>query len=106
MRRRGEKGYFDDIFAELSVEDTGSFREMIPMSKEDYNYILTKIEKCITPKQIIGGYKIINGKARLALTYNFLRPAKPIGHFVSNSGYPEQLYHTLLYSSARLLGFT
>ena len=72
MRRRGEKGYFDNIFAELSVEDTGSFREMIRMSKEDYNYILRKIEKYITPRQIIGGHETINAKARLALTLRFL----------------------------------
>ena len=72
MRRRGEKGYFDNIFAELSAEDTCSFREMIQMSKEDYNYILIKIEKYITPNQIIGGHEIINAKARLALTLRFL----------------------------------
>ncbi|XP_065061359.1 uncharacterized protein LOC135688440 [Rhopilema esculentum] len=72
MRRRGEKGCFDNIFAELSAEDTSSFREMIRMSKEDYNYILIKIEKYITPNQIIGGHEIINAKARLALTLRFL----------------------------------
>ena len=72
MRKRREKGYFDNIFAELSAEDTDSFKEMIRMSKEEYNFILARIEKDITPKQIVGGNEIITAKEKLALTLRFL----------------------------------
>ena len=72
MRKRREKGYFNNIFAELSAEDTDSFKEMIRMSKEEYNFILAKIEKDITPKQIVGGNKICTAKEKLSLTLRFL----------------------------------
>ena len=45
---------------------------MIHTSKEEYNYILTKMEKDITSRQIIGEHKIINAKTRLALKLRFL----------------------------------
>ena len=42
------------------------------MSYEDFLYILNLIEKDITPKQILGGHKVINAKSRLILAIRFL----------------------------------
>ena len=72
IRRREEKGYFENIITELSIEDTSGFKEMMRMSKEDFIYILEQIEQDITPTQVIGGHAVICPKARLALTIRFL----------------------------------
>ena len=46
------------------------------MSYEDFLYILNLIEKDITPKQILGGHKVINAKSRLILAIRFLATGK------------------------------
>ena len=43
IRRREEKGYFENITTELSIEDTSGFKEMMRMSKEDFIYVLEQI---------------------------------------------------------------
>ena len=72
MKRRDEQGYANNIVKELSMEDTNGFKEMMRMSYEDFLYILNLIEKDITPKQILGGQKVINAKSRLILAIRFL----------------------------------
>ena len=72
IKRREERGFFHNIFSELSAEDSGSFREMMRMSKEDFNYVLSQIAIEITPKQVTGGHSVIGPKIRLALTLRFL----------------------------------
>ena len=72
IRRREEKGYFENIITELTIEDTSGFKEMMRMSKEDFIYVLEQIEQDITPTQVIGGHAVICPKARLALTIRFL----------------------------------
>ena len=72
MKRRDEQGYANNIVRELSMEDTNGFKEMMRMSYEDFLYILNLIEKDITPKQILGGQKVINAKSRLILAIRFL----------------------------------
>ena len=72
MKRRDEQGYANNILRELSMEDTNGFKEMMRMSYEHFLYILNLIEKDITPKQILGGQKVINAKSRLILAIRFL----------------------------------
>ena len=72
IKRREEQGYFDNIVRELSIEDTAGFKEMMRMSYEEFLGILQLIEKDITPKQIIGGTKVICAKARLTVAIRFL----------------------------------
>ena len=72
IKRREEKGYFNNIIRELSIEDTAAFKEMMRMSHEDFLHILRSTEKDITPNQVLGGHKAICPKARLAVTIRFL----------------------------------
>ena len=72
IRRRKEKGYFDNIVRELSIEDTAAYKEMMRMSHEEFLYIQRSIEKDITPNQVLGGNEVIYPKARLTVTIRFL----------------------------------
>ena len=45
---------------------------MIRMYYADFLVILSHIEEDITPRQVLGGHKVINPNARLALTLRFL----------------------------------
>ena len=72
IRRREEQGYFDNIVRELSIEDTAGYKEIMRMSHKEFLDILQLMEKDITPKQIIGGTKVICAKARLTVAIRFL----------------------------------
>ena len=72
MKRRDEKGLANNIVKELSLEDTGGFKEMMRMDYEDFLYILKVIEKDITPKEMLGGHRAINAKSRLIIAIRFL----------------------------------
>ena len=72
IRRREQQGYFGNIVRELSIEDTAGYKEMMRMSHKEFLDILQLIEKDITPKQIIGGTKVICAKARLTVAIRFL----------------------------------
>ena len=72
MKRRDEKGLANNIVKELSLEDTGGFKEMMRMDYEDFLYILKMIEKDLTPKEMLGGHRAINAKSRLIIAIRFL----------------------------------
>ena len=72
IRRRGQKGYFNNIVQELMIEDTPSYREMMQMTHEDFVKILELIEPDITRCQVTGGHKVISAAERLTLTIRFL----------------------------------
>ena len=72
IRRRDERGYFNNIMKELAVEDTAEYKDMMRMSHSDFQRILSYIEEDITRKQVLGGNKVISPKERLALTIRFL----------------------------------
>ena len=48
IRRREEKGYFNNIAQELMIEDTPGYREMIRMTHDDFLEILRLMEPYIT----------------------------------------------------------
>ena len=50
IRRRDEKGYFNNIVKELAIEDTAEYKEMMQMSHADFQRILSYIEQNITRK--------------------------------------------------------
>ena len=50
IRRRDEKGYFNNIVKELVIEDTAEYKEMMQMSHADCQRILSYIEQNITRK--------------------------------------------------------
>ena len=72
IKRRDEKGFDANIIKELSVEDSQGYKEMMRMSHEDLLFLLSQIEKDITPKQISGGNPVISAKSRLTLAIRFL----------------------------------
>ena len=71
IRRRDERGYFNNIVKELAIEDTTEYKDMVRMSYADFQRILSYIQQDITLKQVLGGNKIISPKERLALTISY-----------------------------------
>ena len=78
IRRRNERGYFNNIVKELAIEDTAEYKELIRMSHADFQRILSYIEQDITRKQVLGGNKVISPKERVALTIRFLATGETI----------------------------
>ena len=79
IKRREEKGYFNNIIKELRVEDRLGFREMFRMDMTDFEFILTKISNRILPKERLGGTNPVNADERLALTLRFLATVEAFG---------------------------
>ena len=83
MRRRKEKGYFNNIVRELMIEDTAGYREMMRMTHDEFVEILKLIEPDITPRQVIGGYKFlynnkINARVLIGQSAMVYRAGKPM----------------------------
>ncbi|KAK3743004.1 hypothetical protein QZH41_007222 [Actinostola sp. cb2023] len=73
IKRRNEKGYFNNIVRELRAKDTAAYRDMMRMCYEDFKTILNVIEPFITPRQVTwGGHKVIAAAERLTLTIRFM----------------------------------
>ena len=53
-------------------EDTTAYREMMRMNREDFEKILKAIEPDVSPRQVMGGHKVIAAAERLTLTIRFL----------------------------------
>ena len=54
IRRRDERGYFNNIVKELVIENTAEYKEMMRMSHAGYQRVLSYIEQDITRKQFLG----------------------------------------------------
>ena len=72
IKRRRDRGYFNNIIRELRIEDRFGFREMFRMDVIDFEYVLGKISDIISPKERLGGTDSIQSDERLALTLRFL----------------------------------
>ena len=72
IKRRRDRGYFNNIIRELRIEDRFGFREMFRMDVIDFEYVLGKISDIISPKERLGGTDPIRSVERLALTLRFL----------------------------------
>ena len=79
IKRREEKGYFNNIIKGLRVEDRLGFREMFRMDMTDFEFILTKISNRISPKERLGGTNPVNADQRLTLTLRFLSIVEAFG---------------------------
>ena len=55
IKRRRDRGYFNNIIRELRIEDRFGFREMFRMDVIDFEYVLGKISDIISPKERLGG---------------------------------------------------
>ena len=72
IKRRHERGYFNNIIQELRIEDRFGFREMFRMDVTDFVNILAKISDMISPKERLSGTNPVQADERLALTLRFL----------------------------------
>ena len=72
IKRRRDRGYFNNIIRELRIEDRFGFREMFRMDVIDFEYVLGKISDIISPKERLGGTDLIQSEERLALIQRFL----------------------------------
>ena len=65
IRRRSEKGSFNNIVQELMIEDTAGYKEMTRMNYGD---------SClpITRQELLGGAKVVKAPERLALAIRFM----------------------------------
>ena len=72
IKRRHERGYFNNIIQELRIEDRFGFREMFRMDVTDFENTLAKFPDIISPKERIGGTNPVQADERLALTLRFL----------------------------------
>ena len=72
IKRRRERGYFNNIIKELIIEERFGFREMFRMNIVDFEYVLGRISDMISPKERLGGTDPIQSDERLALTLRFL----------------------------------
>ena len=72
IRRRSEKGSFNNIVQELMIEDTAGYKEMMRMNYGDFCEILLKIEPFITPQELLGGAKVVKAPERLTLAIRFM----------------------------------
>ena len=70
IRRRDERGYFNNIVKELAIEDTAEYKDMMRMSHAVFQRILRYIEQDITRKQVL---EVIFPKERLALTISHIQ---------------------------------
>ena len=60
IKRRDMEGYFNNIIKELSLEDSSEYHEMMRMSHRNFVTLLSNTEADITPKQVLGGHKVIS----------------------------------------------
>ena len=73
IRRRDERGYFNNTVKELAIEDTAQYKDMMRMSHSVFQRMLSYIKQHITRKQVLGGNKVIYPKERLALTISHIK---------------------------------
>ena len=71
IKRREEKGAFNNVIRELGLEDSGGFKEMMRMSYETFTDLLSMIEKDITPMELLSGIKVVRAPERLLLALRF-----------------------------------
>ena len=72
IKRRQERGYFNNIIQELRIEDRFGFGEIFRMEVTDFENILPKISDIILPKERLGRTNPVQADERLALTLGFL----------------------------------
>ena len=75
IKRRQEQGLYNNLVKEVRLEDTKGYNEMMRMSDPSFEFLLTKIEKDITPMELgKGGLKPISPAERLTLTHSLTSP--------------------------------
>ena len=68
LKRRRDRGYFNNIIKELRIEDCTGSRDMLRMEVADFDCILTQISDLISRKHRLGGIDPIKCDERLAVT--------------------------------------
>ena len=81
IKRRHERGYFNNIIQELRIEDRFGFREIFRVGVTDFENILANISDIISPKERLGGTNPVQANERLALTLRFLATGENLSIF-------------------------
>ena len=81
IKRRHERGYFNNIIQELRIEDRFGFREIFRVGVTDFENILANISDIISPKERLGGTNLVQANERLALTLGFLATGENLSIF-------------------------
>ena len=72
VKKREEKGAFNNIVYELRIQDSDTYKEMMRMTYDTFCVLLNYIEPYISPTERYFGTKVIKATERLVLTFRFL----------------------------------
>ena len=72
MKRRSERGYFNNVIRELRMEDWAGFREMFTIDVTDFETLSAQSSGLVSPQNRLGGINPIECDERLALTLRYL----------------------------------
>ena len=68
VKRRRERGYFNNFIREIRIEDRAGFREILRIDVTDFELILTQISDLISLQERLGGTNPNECDEKLALT--------------------------------------
>ena len=71
VKRRNERGYFNNIIRELRTEDRTGCREMFRMDLTDFEFILAQISDLISLEERLSGTNPIECDERLPLNLRY-----------------------------------
>ena len=71
MKRRAERGAYVQLVQELATEDDVAFRRYFRMNREQFEYLLHRIENTITRKDTVMR-DAISARERLCITLRYL----------------------------------
>lgn len=72
IKRRNERGFFCNLWKELSLEDTETFKRMMRMSHQTFTKLLNLVEEDITPNERPSGTRPIPAAERLTILIRYL----------------------------------
>ena len=72
VKRRDERGFFNNIWKELSIEDTGTFKRIMRMNVQTFKKLLDLVEKDITPTERSSGTRPVPPAERLTILIRYL----------------------------------
>ena len=72
MKRRSERGYFNNIIRDLRIEDWAGFREMFITDVTEFESLSAQISDLVSPQERLGGINPIECDERLPLTLRYL----------------------------------
>ena len=94
VKKREEKGVFNNIVYELRIQDSDTYKEMMRMTYDTFCVLLNYIEPYISPTERYFGTKVIKATERLVIDF-----AISLNHLVINFVSQQMRFRT---SSSKL----